>query len=414
MTDLTLMGERARAAARQLMTADTAKKNAALNNVAQRISREREAVIGANALDVAAGREAGLTEALIDRLTLDEKRIKGLADSISDVMALPDPVGRVLNEQLRPNGLLIRKVAVPIGVLAVIYEARPNVTVDSAALSLKSGNAVILRGGREAIRTNTVLASLIREALQEAGLPADCVQLIEDTSRESANALMHLNGFVDALIPRGGKGLIDSVVNSATVPVIATGAGVCHAYVDEHADIAMAAEIILNGKASRPAVCNSLECMLIHKDIARKALPPIKAALDTANVKIHGDGRVAAILPGVIPADDSDWGREYGDYIIAAKVVDSEDEAIEHIARFSTGHSEVIITGDAAAAERFMSRVDSAAVYLNASTRFTDGGEFGLGAEIGISTQKLHARGPLGLNELTSMKYMIYGKGQIR
>ncbi len=409
------IGRNAKAASRVLAIASGEQKNEALAAVAQALRDRAADICAENERDLAAGRESGLSEALLDRLMLNDGRIAAIADAMEHVAALADPVGRVLSETVRPNGLRIVKTAVPIGVIAVIFEARPNVTADSAALCLKSGNAVILRGGKEAIRSNLAIASAMREALAGTGLPPDCIQLIGDTSHESANELMHLTGYVDVLIPRGGRRLIDAVVQNATVPVIQTGAGVCHIYVDREADVPMAARIVDNAKTSRPSVCNAAECMLIHRDIAGRALPAIAAALAKHHTEIRGDREVLSILKdAAVPAAESDWGREYGDYIIAAKIVGSMDEAIEHICRYSTGHSECIVTQNCETAARFMDRVDAAAVYHNASTRFTDGGEFGLGAEIGISTQKLHARGPLGLNELTTMKYRVYGSGQIR
>ena len=327
---------------------------------------------------------------------------------------MPDPLGAVLWGSTRPNGLKIEKVSVPLGVVAIIYEARPNVTSDAAALCLKSGNAVILRGGKEAINSNTAITRIMRDAAADAGLDADCINLIEDTSRESANELMRLNGLVDVLIPRGGAGLIKSVVENSTVPVIETGSGNCHIYIDKYADIDMAAEIVYNAKTSRPSVCNACESLLIHKDVAEKALVAVAGRLKEKDVEIIGDEITCAVLDFAQPASDEDWGREYLDYKISVKVVSDIDEAIDHIAKYSTGHSECIVTEDYASARRFLDEVDSAAVYVNASTRFTDGGEFGFGAEIGISTQKLHARGPLGLSNLTSEKYIVYGSGQIR
>ena len=408
-------GKRAKAAARALACATTEEKNDALLKIAAAIEDNAPAILTANADDLTNGRASGLSDALLDRLALNEARIAGIADSLRQVAQLPDPVGRVLEETTRPNGLRLRKIAVPIGVIAVIYEARPNVTADSAGLCLKSGNAVLLRGGKEAIRSNIALAQVMRAALESTAIPSDAIQLVTDTTHESAQALMHLNGYVDVLIPRGSKRLIQAVVQQATVPVIETGAGVCHVYVDKAARVEMAAEIIENAKTSRPSVCNAAECMLIHRDIAAKALPVIAERLRGKHTVIRGDARVQAILSGACEAaTQDDWGREYGDYIIAARVVDSIDEAIDYIYQYSTGHSECIVTDDADAAAEFMRRVDAAAVYHNASTRFTDGGEFGLGAEIGISTQKLHARGPLGLRELTSMKYEIFGSGQVR
>ena len=408
-------GKRARAAARALACAATEEKNDALKKIAAAIEQNSAAILAENALDLENGRANGLSDALLDRLALNEERIAAIADSLRQVAELPDPVGRVLEETVRPNGLRLRKIAVPIGVIAVIYEARPNVTADSAGLCLKSGNAVLLRGGKEAIRSNIALAQTMRAALEGTAIPADAIQLVTDTTHESAQALMHLNGYVDVLIPRGSKRLIQAVVQQATVPVIETGAGVCHVYVDKSANVQMAADIIENAKTTRPSVCNAAECMLLHRDIAAAALPVIAERLQKKHTVIRGDARVQAILKNACEAaTQDDWGREYGDYIIAARVVDSLDEAVDYIYQYSTGHSECIVTDDAAAAAEFMRRVDAAAVYHNASTRFTDGGEFGLGAEIGISTQKLHARGPLGLRELTSMKYEIFGSGQIR
>ena len=378
------------------------------------MAQERE-ILAANARDMEAAREKGMNATMLDRLQLTPDRIRGMADGLREVAALPDPVGRVLDDQTRPNGLHLVKVAVPIGVIAVIYEARPNVTADSAALCLKSGNAVILRGGKEAICSNIAVANCMREALEQAGLPRDCIQLVEDTTHESANALMHLDRYVDVLIPRGSQRLIRATVEQSTVPVIQTGSGVCHIYVDRAADPEMAAKIIENAKTSRPSVCNAAECMLIHREIAPKVLPLIAQRLAEKHTQIRGDREVMEILGDrAVPATEEDWGREYLDYIMAARIVGSLEEAIEYVYQYSTGHSECIVTEDPAAAEEYLNRVDAAAVYWNASTRFTDGGEFGLGAEIGISTQKLHARGPLGLRELTSMKYKVYGEGQIR
>lgn len=409
------IGRNAKQAARALAAATTQQKNDALLAIADAIEQSSAAIVAANQADMAAGREKGMTAALLDRLMLDESRIRAIAESVRDVIRLPDPVGRVLSDEVRPNGLRLVKTAVPIGVIAVIYEARPNVTADSAVLCLKSGNAVILRGGKEAIRSNIAIAEAMRAALAKTTLPPDCIQLVTDTTHESANALMHLNTYVDVLIPRGSKRLIDAVVQQSTVPVIQTGSGVCHIYVDKAANIGMAADIICNAKTSRPSVCNAAECMLIHRDIAAQALPAIAQKLREKHTEIRGDAEVLSILrEQAVPATDADWGREYGDTIIAAHIVGSIDEAIDYVYQYSTGHSECIVTDDPAAAEQYLSRVDAAAVYHNASTRFTDGGEFGLGAEIGISTQKLHARGPLGLNELTSMKFKVYGDGQIR
>ncbi len=409
------IGKQAKAAARILAGADTKQKNRALETMAAAVLSDAGAILSANAADMAAAEARGMNDTMLDRLRLTQERLEGVAQGIRDIAALPDPVGRILSDEVRPNGLRLVKTAVPIGVIAVIYEARPNVTADSAALCLKSGNAVILRGGKEAIRSNTALAETMRRALNNAGLPADCIQLVTDTTHESANELMRMNAYVDVLIPRGSRRLIRATVEQSTVPVIETGSGVCHIYVDKAADLEMAADIIENAKTSRPSVCNAAECMLIHREVAEKLLPIVARRLEANHTVIRGDKEVMAILgPRATPATDEDWGKEYLDYIIAAHIVGSIDEAIDYVYRYSTGHSECIVTEDPAAAELYLTAVDAAAVYHNASTRFTDGGEFGLGAEIGISTQKLHARGPLGLNELTSMKFKVYGKGQIR
>ncbi len=414
MTTLEIMGAKAKEASRFLMTAGS-KKDDALLAIAKALREHSEEIIKANSIDIKNGEEAGLTVSLLDRLRLDEARIEGMAVGVEQVAALPDPVGRVLDGRTLKNGLKIQKVSVPMGVIGIIYEARPNVTSDAAALCLKAGNAVILRGGKEAINSNTAIMAVMREAVKNVGFPEDCVALVTDTTRQSATELMQLSEYLDVLIPRGGAGLIKSVVNNSKVPVIETGVGNCHVYVDDSADIKMAADIVFNAKTSRPSVCNAIETVLVHKDIADKALPAIKAELDKMNVEIRGCERTKQILgDSIIPATEDDYAREFLDYILAIKVVDSIDDAIAHIAKYSSGHSESIVTSDYRNANKFTSCVDSAAVYVNASTRFTDGGEFGLGAEIGISTQKLHARGPMGLNELTSSKYVIHGDGQIR
>ena len=408
------IGKRAKEAARRLALCTTDEKNCALCMSAQALLDETPYILAENEKDITSAKANGMSASLLDRLRLTDARIAGMAKGLREVAELPDPVGRVLAEEVRPNGLRLTKVAVPIGVIAVIYEARPNVTADAAALCLKSGNAVILRGGKEAIRSNMAVATVMNRALAAAGLPVGCMQLVESTDRAVTQELMKLNRYVDLLIPRGGAGLIRAVVDNATVPVIETGAGTCHVYVDRCADIDMAVRIIDNAKTSRPSVCNAAECMLIHRDIAATALPRIAARLREKGVEIHASPDALTLVPQALPATDEDWGKEYGDYIIAARIVDSEDEAIDYITRYGTGHSECIVTEDEAAAAKFLREVDAAAVYHNASTRFTDGGEFGMGAEIGISTQKLHARGPLGLAELTSMKYMVRGNGQTR
>ncbi|MBQ7541848.1 MAG: glutamate-5-semialdehyde dehydrogenase [Clostridia bacterium] len=408
------LGKQAKAAAGVLSCAPRALKDAALLAAADALLSQTADILEANALDLENGRQSGMSEALLDRLRLDEKRIAGMAQGMRDVAASADPVGRVLWGETRPNGLQIRKISVPLGVIAVIYEARPNVTADAAALCLKAGNAVILRGGKEAIRSNAAVADCMREAIAAAGLPRDCIQLVQDTSRESARALMTLNGYVDVLIPRGGAGLIRAAVENATVPVIETGTGNCHVYVDKDADLDMAANIVYNAKVSRPSVCNACESLLIHRAVADQAVPLLCGRLREANVEIRGDETVCRLVPDAVPATVEDYAKEFLDYIISVKVVDSLDEAVRHIAQNGTGHSECIVTENYAAAQTFLARVDAAAVYVNASTRFTDGGEFGFGAEIGISTQKLHARGPLGLANLTAEKYIILGSGQIR
>lgn len=408
------IGQNAKDASKVLATASSETKNKALAAMAKALEDNSDKIIESNKADIENGSNAGLSDAMLDRLMLDKERICKIASAIREIIALDDPVGKTLSGTTRPNGLMISKVSVPLGVIAVIYEARPNVTADAAALCLKSGNTVILRGGKEAINSNKAMADVMRNAVESAGLPADCIQLIEKTDRETASDLMKLNEYVDVLIPRGGKGLIQSVVNNSTVPVIRTGEGNCHVYVDKDADIDMAAEIVFNAKASRVSVCNACETLLVHKDIAEFALIAIKEKLDSKNVVIIGDEAVQEILPDVIPATEDDWYTEYLDYKIAVKVVESIDEAISHIAKYSTDHSESIVTQNYAAAEKFINEVNSSAVYINASTRFTDGGEFGFGAEIGISNQKLHVRGPVGLPELTSYKYVIRGNGQVR
>lgn len=392
----------------------TEQKNNALGIIADMLEENIEKIVFANNVDIENGRQNGLNDGLIDRLMLNADRIKAMADGARQVASLPDPCGKVLSEYKKDNGLLIKKVTVPLGVIGIIFEARPNVTVDAAALCLKSGNAVILRGGKEAINSNTALADIMREALAKAGFPQDVIQLVGDTSRQSSNDMMHMNEYLDCLIPRGGKGLIKAVVENSTVPVIETGSGNCHIYVDESADINMAAEIIFNAKTQRISVCNACESLVINSKIIDKALPIIAKKLKEKDVEIRGDERAQKACSLVVPATDEDFATEYLDYIISVKTVDTVDEAIAHINANSTGHSEAIITENTENAEKFLKCIDSSSVYVNASTRFTDGAEFGLGAEIGISTQKLHARGPMGFEQLTSTKYLIYGDGQVR
>ena len=408
------LGINAKEAEKTLMVASSEKKNQALKKIAEGLIENTDKIIEANKVDLENGEKNGMAKSMLDRLKLDKERIEGMAKGVLDVATLPEPVGRILSATERPNGLRIEKVSTPIGVIAVIFEARPNVTSDAAALCLKSGNTVILRGGKEAINSNKTIAKVMRQAVKEAGMPEDVIQLVEDTSRESANELMKMNEYVDVLIPRGGAGLIQAVVKNATVPVIETGVGNCHIYIDKNADLKKAVDIVFNAKTSRPSVCNAAESLLIHKDIAKEALVAIKNKLDEKDVTLVGDSKAREIIPDMEKATDADWATEYLDYKMSVKIVDSVEEAIDHIYKYSTGHSECIVTENAGTAEKFMNQVDSAAVYLNASTRFTDGGEFGFGAEIGISTQKLHARGPIGLPELQSFKYKIYGKGQIR
>lgn len=392
----------------------TEQKNNALNAVADALEKNVDVIIAANKIDLTEGKENGLNDGLLDRLMLDEERIKGIADGVRQVALLDDPCGKIISDYKKDNGLDIKKVTVPIGVIGIIFEARPNVTVDAAALCLKSSDSVLLRGGKEAINSNTALSEIMRDAVESVGFPRDVIQLVHDVSRQSANDMMHMNEYLDCLIPRGGKGLIKAVVNNSTVPVIETGSGNCHIFVDESADINMAAEIIFNAKTQRISVCNACESLVIHSKIIDKALPVIVKKLKEKNVAIRGDERACQACSLVVPASEEDFYTEYLDYIISVKTVDSLDEAIEHINRCSTGHSEAIITENSENAEKFLKCIDSSSVYVNASTRFTDGGEFGLGAEIGISTQKLHARGPMGLEQLTSTKYLIYGNGQVR
>lgn len=408
------MGKRAKVTMPFLSQVTAEQKKNALLAIADALENKKNDIIEANKIDMLAGEKAGLNSGLLDRLLLDSDRIDGIASAVRDVAALDDPCGKTVSEYHKDNGLIIKKVTVPMGVIGIIFEARPNVTADAAALCLKSGNAVILRGGKEAINSNTAIADIMRDAVESAGFPKDVIQLVQDTSRRSSTDLMHLDEYLDCLIPRGGKGLIRAVVENSTVPVIETGSGNCHIFVDESADIQMAADIIFNAKTQRIGVCNACESLVIHSGIIKDALPVIKEKLDIKNVIIYGDDRARETCPDIQPATEEDFYTEYLDYKISVKTVDSVDEAIAHINEHSTGHSEAIITSDRANAEKFLKCIDSSSVYVNASTRFTDGGEFGLGAEIGISTQKLHARGPMGIAQLTTTKYLIYGNGQIR
>ena len=415
MSDLIETGKAAKRASRNVALLSTEEKNRALIAIADALVDNADRWLAANAEDLTEAEKSGMSDSLLDRLRLTRARIEGISDGVRAAAALPDPVGEIISERTRPNGLRIIKRRVPIGVIAIIYEARPNVTVDAAALCLKSGNACILRGGREAIRSNICAAGIMRDALRSAGVDENTIALIEDTSRESARSLMHLNDYVDLLIPRGGRGLIRSVVNEASVPVIRTGEGVCHVYVESEADIKMASEILRNAKCSRPSVCNAAECAVLDKSVAEAFLNEAMGWMDDVGLEIRGDAKICNILgTRAVEATDEDWDTEYGDLILAVKTVRGIDEAIEFISAHTTGHSEAIITENAEKAARFMNEIDAAAVYHNASTRFTDGGEFGFGAEIGISTQKLHARGPMGLEELTSWKYLVEGKGQVR
>ena len=415
MTVLERQGQAAKSAGRTLAIAGTAKKNAALEAIAKALIEKQDLWLAANAEDVAAAKEAGIRPAMLDRLALTPERIADIVAGVRQVAALPDPIGVVTKMETRPNGLIIGRRRVPLGVIAIIFEARPNVTVDAAALCLKSGNVCILRGGKEAIRSNRAVAELMRGALESVGLSADCVSLVQDTSHETADELMNLTAYVDVLIPRGGASLIRSIAKNASVPVIRTGEGVCHVYIDSEADLDMGAKILYNAKCSRPSVCNAAECVLVAQDVAaeffKKALPLLKEK----NVELRCDEAALSLIGGdAVAAAEADWDAEYDDYILAVHIVKDAAEAIDFINTHGTGHSESIITKNYFTAQHFLDAVDAAAVYVNASTRFTDGGEFGLGAEIGISTQKMHARGPMGLEEMTSCKYVIYGEGQVR
>ncbi|HHU92665.1 MAG TPA: glutamate-5-semialdehyde dehydrogenase [Halanaerobiaceae bacterium] len=404
----------ARRAARILANLSTEVKDQALEAIAQSLEVSMAEIMAENRKDLEAGEKAGLSKALLDRLLLNEERIKGMAEGLRELIKLKDPVGDIIEMWRRPNGLQVGKMRVPMGVIAIIYEARPNVTIDAAGLCLKAGNAVILRGGSEAINSNRILARIAAEAIARVGLPAASIQLIQTTDREAVSVLLGLNEYLDLLIPRGGAGLIRRVINEARVPVIETGTGNCHIYVDQGADLEMAREIVFNAKTSRPGVCNAVETLLVHRDIAGEFLPELYQVLKESQVELRGCPGAREIIPEIKEATEEDWQEEYLDYILAIKLVKDFEEAVNHINTYGTKHSEAIITNDYSRSQRFLQEVDAAAVYVNASTRFTDGNQFGLGAEIGISTQKLHARGPMGLNELTSCKFVIYGQGQIR
>lgn len=412
--DLNEIGRLAKAAQPALQKADTDAKNQVLHRAAELLVEQCDFLLKENEKDMENGRTNGMTEGLLDRLLLTEQRVKQMAEGLSQLELLEDPVGEVLSMKKRPNGLLIGQKRVPLGVVGIIYEARPNVTADAFGLCFKTGNAVILKGGKDAIHSNKAIVKVLRMALAEKGFPEAAVTLIEDTSRETTTTFMKLREYVDVLIPRGSAGLIRAVVENSTIPVIETGTGNCHIYVDETADLDMAADIIFNAKTQRISVCNACESLVVHEKVLDALMPKLKARLDEKQVEIRGDEKVCASIEGIVPAKEADYGTEYLDYILSAKTVSSLDEAITHINRYNTGHSEAIITNDYSHAQRFLEEIDAAAVYVNASTRFTDGFEFGFGAEIGISTQKLHARGPMGLLALTTTKYIIYGNGQIR
>lgn len=408
------IGTRAKAAEKKLRTLDTAKKNQALLCVAELLVKRQDELLAANAEDICAAEVNGMKPGMIDRLRLNTERIAGMAEGLRQIAELEDPVGEVTGMKRRPNGLLIGQQRVPLGVIGIIYESRPNVTADAFGLCFKTGNAVILKGGSDAIHSNIAIVKVIREALERCSVTADAVLLLEDTSRETTAQFMKLSEYVDVLIPRGGAGLIKAVVNNSTIPVIETGTGNCHIYVDESADLTMAVNIIFNAKTQRIGVCNACESLVVHENIRERLLPVLKEKLQEKQVELRGDAAVCETIPGVTPATEADWGTEYLDYILSIKTVSSVEEAIEHINRYNTGHSEAIITENYDHAQKFLNEIDAAAVYVNASTRFTDGFEFGFGAEIGISTQKIHARGPMGLLALTSTKYIIYGNGQVR
>ena len=411
---LEILGKNAVDAENILRNLSTNKKNQILRQAAEQLVKDTDKILAANAIDVQKGRENQMSEGLVDRLMLDAERIKGIGEGLCQVADLDDPIGEVLGMKKRPNGLLIGQKRVPLGVVGIIYEARPIVTADAFALCFKTGNAVILKGGSDAIHSNQAIVESIRKVLARNEVTEDAIALIQDTSRETASEFMKLNQYVDVLIPRGGKGLIQAVVNNSTIPVIETGTGNCHIYVDDSADLYMAADIVMNAKTQRVGVCNACESLLVHEQVKDVFLPVLAERLRQKHVQMRADEAARALIPDAVAATEEDWGREYLDYILSIKVVGSVDEAIAHINKYNTKHSEAIITNNYENAQRFLDEVDAAAVYVNASTRFTDGFEFGFGAEIGISTQKLHARGPMGLNALTTTKYIIYGNGQVR
>lgn len=419
--EVTIQAKKASKAAAKLANVSTEIKDRALLKIADSLEESSDIIIAENNKDMEAGKKAGLTDALLDRLELNEKRIRGMAEGLRELVNLKDPIGDVIKMWKRPNGLKIGQMRVPLGVIGIIYESRPNVTIDAAGLCLKAGNAVVLRGGSEAINSNKILTKIAAEAAAEAGLPENCVQLVQTTDREAVKVLFGLNKYLDVLIPRGGAGLINRVVNESKVPVIQTGVGNCHVYVDADADLDMALDIVFNAKTSRPAVCNAAESLLVHRDAAEEFLPELYKLFNKNEVELRACSLTREILADEIKTDidikeaeESDWSEEYLDYIMAVKVIDTFDEAVEHINKYNTKHSEAIVTNNYENSQRFLQEIDAAAVYVNASTRYTDGNQFGLGAEIGISTQKLHARGPMGLNELTTIKYVVYGDGQIR
>jgi glutamate-5-semialdehyde dehydrogenase len=414
LSELQVKGKKAKQAARKLGTLDTTVKNQALVCMAEALEQECTKIMAANAIDVENGKAKGLSSSLVDRLRLNPNRIKAMADGLRQIAGLSDPIGEVLTTDHRPNGLKISKIRVPLGVIGIIYESRPNVTVDATGLCLKAGNAVLLRGGSEAIHSNIAIMKVISEAAYKAGIPAGALQLIETTDRLVVNAMLKLNQYLDVIIPRGGAGLIKTVVENSTVPVIETGTGICHTFIDESADLKMAEAISFNAKVSRPGTCNTMETLLVHQNVAEQFLPAMLTRYHQAGVELRGCPLTMKYHSDVTLASDEDWATEYLDFILSIKVVANLEEALEHINQYSTRHSEAIITNNAENATRFQQEVDAAAVYVNASTRFTDGFEFGFGAEIGISTQKIHARGPMGLVELTSIKYIISGNGQIR